>query len=198
VRKGVRVDAELDIDIDIDIDDGAEPDARSAAARAAAIGRISNPGPARVLHPPTRRLVDETDLRVSSVHVEVLAKEIRDLLARQVAEAHCFIIFSVNDGDVVADRNRYVQTITFEGDRLLAESVGERYTVLSREELRELELFGWFPPDPDDPVGNFNVGWDPPDVDDTAQLLALTLVRIHGLRSPDDLTIRVSETWEDS
>ena len=160
------------------------------------IDRVSNPGPMRVVLPPTRRLVDETDLRVTSVHVEVLAKEIRGLLARQVAEAHCFIIFSVHDGDVVADRNRYVQTITFEGDQLLAESVGERYTVLTREELRELELFGWFPPDPDDPVGNFNAVWDPPDVDDTAQLLALTLVRIHGLRSPEDLTIRVSETWE--
>jgi hypothetical protein len=159
---------------------------------------IRNLGPGKAVQPPTRRLVDETDLRVSSVHVEVLAKEIRDLLARQVAEAHCFIIFSVNDGDVVADRNRYVQTITFEGDRLLAESVGERYTVLSREELRELELFGWFPPDPDDPIGNFNAWWEPPDVDDTAQLLALTLVRIHGLRSPEDLTIRVEETWEDS
>jgi hypothetical protein len=159
---------------------------------------IRNLGPGEAVRPPSRRLVDETDLRVSSVHVEVLAKEIRDLLARQVAEAHCFIIFSVHDGRGAADRNRYVQTITFEGDRLLAESVGERYTVLSREELRELELFGWFPPDPDDPVGNFNAWWEPPDVDDTAQLLALTLVRVHGLRSPEDLTIRVEETWEDS
>ena len=142
------------------------------------IDRVSNPGPMRVVLPPTRRLVDETDLRVTSVHVEVLAKEIRGLLARQVAEAHCFIIFSVHDGDVVADRNRYVQTITFEGDQLLAESVGERYTVLTREVLRELELFGWFPPEgPVDPVGNFAVLWEPPDVDDTAQLLALTLVR---------------------
>lgn len=160
------------------------------------IDRISNTGPMQVVRPPTRRLVDETDLRVTSVHAEVLAKEIRALLARQVAEAHCFIIFSVHDGHGAADRNRYVQTITFEGDRLLAESVGERYTVLEPDELRELELFGWFPPDPDDPVGNFNAMWDPPDVDETAQLLALTLVRIHGLRSPEDLTIRVSETWE--
>lgn len=156
---------------------------------------INDTGPVEVVLPPSRRLVDETDLRVTSVHAEVLAKEIRALLARQVAEAHCFIIFSVHDGsDAVQDR--YVQTITFEGDRLLAESIGERYTSLSPEELRELELFGWFAPEPDDPVGNFNAVWDPPDVDDTAQLLALTLVRVHGLRSPKDLIIRVSETWE--
>ncbi|MBM3663902.1 MAG: hypothetical protein FJW94_13695 [Actinobacteria bacterium] len=104
----------------------------------------------------------------------------------------------MNDGAGVADRNRYVQTATSEGDSLLAESVGERYTVLEPEELRELELFGWFPPDPDDPIGNFNAMWEPPDVADTAQLLALTLVRVHGLRSPEQLTIKVGETWEDS
>jgi len=169
---------------------------RSAEARAAAIDRISNPGPMAMVPPPSRRLVDETDLRVTSVHAEVLAKEIRALLARQVAEGHCFIIFSVHDG-TSAVQDRYVQTITFEGDGLLAESVGERYTPLSPEELRELELFGWFAPDADDPVGNFNALWEPPDVDETAQLLALTLVRVHGLRSPEDLIIRVSETWED-
>ncbi|MFM7508025.1 MAG: TY-Chap domain-containing protein [Actinomycetota bacterium] len=158
--------------------------------------RTTRPGEA--VHSPSRRLVDETDLRVTSVHAEVLAREIRDLLTRQLADGHCFIIFGVNDGAGVADRNRYVQTATSEGDSLLAESVGERYTVLEPEELRELELFGWFPPDPDDPIGNFNAMWEPPDVADTAQLLALTLVRVHGLRSPEQLTIKVGETWEDS
>ncbi|MBM3663751.1 MAG: hypothetical protein FJW94_12910, partial [Actinobacteria bacterium] len=58
--------------------------------------RTTRPGEA--VHLPSRRLVDETDLRVTSVHAEVLAKEIRDLLTRQLADGHCFIIFGVNDG----------------------------------------------------------------------------------------------------
>lgn len=138
------------------------------------------------------RLVDDPDLALHSVHAEALAMELRALLERLVADTRTFLIVDVGD------RGRFVQVITCDGTRLHAESVGDAFVgeaaPLDDAERDELARLGWEPPDRDGCV-NWSVGWDPPDLDDAAQLLALTLSRVHHLTDPADALLTAGEAW---
>jgi hypothetical protein len=152
-----------------------------------------------VTDPAPLPLTEDPDLRVHSAHAESLAREISALFNRLLDDRHTYLILEVRPS------GRYVQAITFDGVALQVESVGSRFIhsgqPLDVRQSDDLLRLGWNPPELDvHDFGNCFRRWDAvggADVAEIGQLLALTLIRVHGLECPDDLVVSAGETLDD-
>jgi hypothetical protein len=124
--------------------------------------------------------------------------ELTGLLERLVAATHSFLVIDL------PSCGRYVQFLTEDGDWLRAETVGNRWldhdieAHLGEDDDALLVRFGWMPTGSDEgDCGNYWRMWDHTEVAEAAQLAALTISRVHGLRVPEssNITIGRTSTW---
>jgi hypothetical protein len=129
-----------------------------------------------------------------SVTLEELRMELAGVLANLVVDRRTHLTLEVR-----SRRNRYVQAITFDRG-LHAETVADPFLPADEQltvaDHQRLLGWGWVQPEPDDEGSpNWYCDWDDPvDVHDAADQLVRTLVEIHGLDTPTDLTLGVGES----
>jgi hypothetical protein len=122
--------------------------------------------------------------------------ELAGLLDQLLETKHAFLIIELKSC------GRYVQFLTEDGDWIRAETVGNRWLAelnvepsLSEDDDALLVRFGWQEVGSDEGnCGNYWQHWDRTQVPEAAQLAALTISRVHGLRVPKSATIEVGRT----
>jgi hypothetical protein len=121
--------------------------------------------------------------------------ELAELLERLVTVTHSYLIIDL------PSCGRYVQFLTEDGDWLRAETVGNRWlgddieALLGEDDDALLVGFGWMPTGSDEGAcGNYWRMWDRTEIAEAAQLAALTISRVHGLRVPESSVITVGRT----